>query len=294
MGPGGGGRRPPGSHAWPGALLRLLEAEHVHRREDAALAALDEGLGDAHEHRVHVDERARDDAQRAEDLDDEVVDEVQVPELRQAVEPGGVGADEDRRRVVCRHEVESDLHTWLWTFERALRPLSESGIQHAWRTAAAASYGRADSASAGLLGSQRLGASTDVDSITDAPQIAHGLRCRYGRTLAQSQQMWPCTQVQTGRHGWWGGSGGEPGVPTCLPADSASLQVRMLGSELPKLISSMTRTCSSLSGSYSFVLTHSWDTKLPPGFSTRKISAYTSGSCIDHVGVVGEENVYVG
>lgn len=68
------------------------------------------------------------------------------------------------------------------------------------------------------------------------------------------------------------------GVHACLPADSASLHVRMLGRELPKLISSMILTWSLLSESYAFVLTHSWDTKQPPGLSTRKISPYTSDS----------------
>lgn len=93
-----------------GALLGLLEAKHVHRREYTGLPALNEGLGDAHEHRMDVDEGPRDEPQRAEDLDDDVVDEVQVAELCEAVEPWRIGAEQDRGGVVRGHELESDLH----------------------------------------------------------------------------------------------------------------------------------------------------------------------------------------
>lgn len=93
-----------------GALLGLLEAEHVHGCEHAALAALHEGLRDAHKHGVHVDEGARDEAQGSEDLDDDVVDQVEVAELREAFVPGLVGAHEDGRGIVGGDELEPDLH----------------------------------------------------------------------------------------------------------------------------------------------------------------------------------------
>mmetsp|Transcript_28449 Transcript_28449/g.61881 ORF Transcript_28449/g.61881 Transcript_28449/m.61881 type:complete len:264 (-) Transcript_28449:157-948(-) len=66
--------------------------------------------------------------------------------------------------------------------------------------------------------------------------------------------------------------------PTFFPASSASFHVRISGRPLPKLISSMMRTCSGFLASYRLVDTHSYVTKRQPGLSTRYTSPNTSSS----------------
>jgi hypothetical protein len=58
---------------------------------------------------VDVYEGLVNDAQSAQDLDDDVIHVVQVPELGQPLIPGAVGADGDCCSVVCSDKLEADL-----------------------------------------------------------------------------------------------------------------------------------------------------------------------------------------